>query len=74
MTPRLFLEDKILHEKCLIGQMAKCCKFLVAGHNGFACGKLDRELRRQIDKLKFIAKGDNCDGIPMLNGDKISRN
>lgn len=76
MKPRLFLEDEIIKETCLMGRHDKCCRYLVAGPNGFECAKLNPTLKWQIDQRakRFIAKGDNCEGIEMLIGHKISRN
>ena len=52
-----------VRDTCKIGQGADCCKYLLAGSNGFECGKLT-ELRATIDaRTDMNAKADNCDGI-----------
>lgn len=52
---------------CKIGQRAECCKYLIAGSNGFECAKTNLELKTTIDIQwslhHHVAQGDNCDGI-----------
>lgn len=74
--PRLFLEDDVVFNICRIGHYAKTCRYVAAGQHGFACLKLMPEAKAKLDKIAhtMIAKGDNCEGIPMLTGHIISRN
>jgi len=74
ITGKLFLEDSIVSGICLLGRGSECCKYLVAGASGFECAKLRPDLKAEIDSLNFIAKGDNCEGIRMLNTSKILEN
>ena len=50
-------------ETCKLGQGAACCRYLVAGAEGFECAKLG-SLRAGIDRRVgiMVAKGDNCEG------------
>lgn len=53
---------------CKIGQGAACCKYLVVGHDGFECMKIDLKSKNVIDinwqQNEHVAQGDNCDGKP----------
>lgn len=76
IKPRLFLEDNIVFNICKIGQLEKTCRYVAAGQHGFACLKLMPEAKEKLDKIveKMIAKGNNCEGIQMLEGHKVGRN
>lgn len=51
---------------CKIGQESKCCKYLVAGSQGFECMKLNPANKNVIDtnwaQHPHVAQGDNCEG------------
>lgn len=51
-----------------MGQGSLCCRYIVADGSGVHCGKLEPELKRQIDRRvqagMFTAVADNCDGKP----------
>jgi len=53
-------------DTCKLGQAEDCCRYLMAGGNGFECAKLTK-LKEAIDKKveagTFNAHGDNCDGL-----------
>ena len=70
LIPRqLFLADFFVKDVCRVGQLDKTCKYLTIGENGFVCAKLLPGAKELIDhhKANFIAKGNNCPGIPMLD-------
>lgn len=54
-----------INDVCKIGQGANCCKYLLAGGDGFMCGKLT-EWKEIVDKnwatTPHVAQGDNCEG------------
>ena len=60
------MTNKQVEEVCKIGQGNDCCRYLLAGSEGFECGKLT-ELKSVLDKRvtenTIIAQGDNCEGI-----------
>jgi hypothetical protein len=50
---------------CKIGQGANCCKYLLAGTEGFECAKHEGE-KQMIDRVwneTKNAQGDNCEGL-----------
>lgn len=56
---------------CKIGQAKECCRYLVAGEDGFECGKMDDKMKEILD-LRVSAElqtgvADNCDGISDSN-------
>jgi hypothetical protein len=76
ISPRLFLEDEIIFNLCHIGEGEETCRYLVAGAHGYACIKFIPQAKAEVDKIAhtFVAKGDNCPGMPMLDGYQMSRN
>ena len=54
---------------CKIGRGVACCRYIVSGGNGFECAKHEPDLNRQINERVneglFVARGDNCKGLPM---------
>ena len=51
---------------CKRGGRAKCCRYLIAGTDGFECAKLTTlkpVIDNKVKKGQFTAKGDNCLGI-----------
>lgn len=49
---------------CKIGQKEKCCRYILAGKDGFECGKntcYKDLIDNQINSM--VAKGDNCNGL-----------
>lgn len=52
---------------CKIGQGSTCCRYLVAGSQGFGCAKLTTLkalLDSRAEEGTSVARGDNCDGFP----------
>jgi hypothetical protein len=52
---------------CKIGRGAECCRYLMAGGNGFECAKhttLASVLDNRVAFDEINAKGDNCPGVP----------
>ena len=51
---------------CKIGQGAECCKYLLAGQEGFICGKITEGWKAVVDdnwaKNAHVSQGDNCEG------------
>lgn len=59
------IEDRHLHEICLLTQKEKTCAYLAMGPKGFMCAKgtvFQREIERRIHADTMSAKGDNCGG------------
>lgn len=50
---------------CRLGHGPACCRYLLLGPGGWACGKLG-SMRAAIDLRApdMNAKGDNCEGLP----------
>lgn len=78
MIPRkhLFIPDIWVQKVCRVGQTDLACKYLGMGENGFFCTKTHPKLKAQVDDLAdhFIAKGDNCGGIEMVDFNTIRNN
>lgn len=57
--------NDVLKDICKIGQGAACCKYLLAGENGFECAKTNG-WKDIVDNnwktVKHTAQGDNCEG------------
>lgn len=51
---------------CKIGKGAACCRYLVAGSEGFECAKFEQSVRLVLDNRAaagtITARGDNCEG------------
>ena len=51
---------------CKIGQLEKCCRYLLMGTKGFECGKINPAMRKVLDddarRASFTSQGDNCEG------------
>lgn len=73
---KLFLTKHMVDNLCKLGQMDRTCRYLATGQSGFVCVKLNPSIKAAIDARKntFIAKGNNCGGILMLNDEAVSRN
>ena len=59
--------NKNILKVCKIGQGALCCKYLLAGTQGFECAKHEGSkdlIDRNWNESKS-AQGDNCDGLSM---------
>lgn len=57
--------NKAVEEVCLIGQGAKCCRYLLMGSKGFECAKntdFKSILDDRVADNAMVAQGDNCDG------------
>jgi len=63
----IIIEDNHLKNVCKISQGVKCCRYLVAGINGFECFKMIPNAKKLIDEQvknrSDFPKGDNCDGL-----------
>lgn len=59
--------QKWIHSTCKIGQEAECCRYLLAGSDGFECAKVNPILKLVVDKdwaiNEHVAQGDNCEGV-----------
>jgi 5-methylcytosine-specific restriction endonuclease McrA len=58
--------NKNVTDVCKIGQGAACCKYLLAGAEGFECAKVEPGWKNVVDKAwneTKSAQGDNCDGL-----------
>lgn len=57
----VMLTDEEVKTVCKLGQMEKCCAFLVAGGDGFECVKMthpaNATIRARLDKGTMNAKG-----------------
>ena len=62
MTP---VSEEQLEDTCKFGKGPEVCIYLVAGPDGFACVKLDENLRNTIDARAsgMVAQGNNCEGV-----------
>src|SRR5262245_26451117 len=56
---------------CKIGQGHETCRYVTMYKTGWKCGKVDPKVRALLDeptrRARFIAQGDNCDGVDHLN-------
>jgi hypothetical protein len=61
------MDGSWLHEVCLIGQGARCCRYIVCGPGGFDCAKHDPVISRTVDARvearTMNARADNCPGL-----------
>ena len=58
------ISREMLETVCLIGKMAKCCRYIIASGDGITCAKytsLKHTIDARVDKM--TAKGDNCNGL-----------
>lgn len=66
--------NKHVKDICKIGQGRDCCRYLVAGSDGFECAKLT-SMKASIDwrvaTSTMTAIDDNCDGYPTNKSIKI---
>lgn len=55
-----------IRDICKIGQGVICCKYLLAGANGFECAKIQPDWKLIVDNnwetTPHVAQGDNCEG------------
>ena len=62
--------NKIVTNTCKIGQGHDCCRYLMAGRDGFECAKqtvgMKVALDLRVDLCTIIARGDNCDGYSTI--------
>jgi hypothetical protein len=56
-----------IYNVCKIGQLEKCCRYLVVGANGWECMKLNELSKKMIDIRVHVmtARSDNCEGKSM---------
>ena len=61
---------------CKIGLGNKCCRYLMAGPNGFECALVNsstiikRRLDEKADSKTMVAQAVNCDGKDLINYEK----
>jgi hypothetical protein len=58
--------NEYIMNTCKLGQGSKCCRYLIAGPNGFECAKQHIGMKNYLDMRvaadDMNAKGDNCIG------------
>jgi hypothetical protein len=55
-----------VNEVCLIGQGARCCRYLTMSPRGWSCEKrhaMGRTLDARVAAGRMNARGDNCEGL-----------
>lgn len=55
-----------IKDVCRPGEQERTCRYLVSSTKGIECAKLTElkyTLDRRVKENKFIARGDNCDGM-----------
>ena len=66
--------NKHVKDICRIGQGLDCCRYLIAGREGFECAKLTSLKKLLDDRVlqdNITAQGDNCNGYPFEESIKI---
>lgn len=66
--------NKYVKDTCKIGQGNDCCRYLVAGGQGFECAKFTsagKIMDVRAEANISVAQGDNCEGYQMEESIKI---